>query len=654
MARKRNVEIKDLMRLRFISDPQISPDGSRIAFVHTTIDYEGNQYVSDIWIVDVESGQVSPFTAGRGKDKYPRWSPDSSMLLFTSTPSQGDDEEKPQLYVIHAGGGEACKLTDLKNGVESPKWSPDGRQILFISPFQMEEQEDDIKVVRRIQYKYNARGLFTGIRKHLFTVRTRGGKPRQVTRGEFDIESAEWLHNGRDTAFISNLEEDADLTRAKHIYRVDIKGGEPAKLTEGKRTITALRLSPKEDIIAYTGHDFNKGLATNQDIWLLPVEGGESRNLTSDFDQDIGTKLSCDIRVSSPNPNPEWSADGEGIYFTSTYEGVARLYRVSRFGGYIETVLGDVDHSVEAWSMASNGFISYTKLGTTSPIELWLKKGEEIRQLTKINRRWENSLNICGNERFEFKSSMGHMVEGWLIRPPGFTEGRKYPMVIEIHGGPRGAYGYSFMHEFQVLASQGWVVMYVNPLGSGGYNEDYQAMLPGHYGEQDYTDIMEAVEHILKSYDFVDPFRLGVTGGSYGGYMTNWIVTHTDRFRAAVTQRSISNWVSMFGCSDIGWTFTPWEMDGLPWVDEEKYMAKSPIRYVANVKTPTLIIHSEEDHRCPMDQAEQFFTALKYLGVPTEFIRFHGENHDLSRSGKPKHREQRLNHIIRWFKLYLA
>jgi dipeptidyl aminopeptidase/acylaminoacyl peptidase len=518
----------------------------------------------------------------------------------------------------------------------------------------MEKQKGDIKVVRRIQYKYNARGFFPGIRKHLFTVRTRGGKPRQLTEGEFDIESAEWLHRGKAAAFISNLEEDADLSRAKHIYRVDIKGSEPAKLTEGKQIVTALRLSPEGDAIAYTGHDFKKGLATNQNIWLLPVEGGESRNLTHNFDQDIGTKLSCDVRVSSPNPNPGWSPDGKAIYFTSTYGGVARLHRVPRSGGYVEAVLGDVDHSVEAWSMAENGVISYTKLGTTSPIELWVKERDEPRQLTNLNRRWENSLNIYGHERFEFKSSMGHTVEGWLIRPHGFTEGRKYPMVVEIHGGPRGAYGHSLMHEFQVLASQGWVVMYVNPLGSGGYNEEYQAMLPGHYGEQDYTDIMEAVDHILESYDFVDPCRLGVTGGSYGGYMTNWIVTHTDRFSAAVTQRSICNWVSMFGCSDIGWTFTPWEMDSLPWVDEEKYMAKSPIRYVANVRTPTLIIHSEEDHRCPMEQAEQFFTALKYLGVPTELIRFQGENHDLSRSGKPKQREQRLNHIIRWFKQYLA
>jgi dipeptidyl aminopeptidase/acylaminoacyl peptidase len=240
------------------------------------------------------------------------------------------------------------------------------------------------------------------------------------------------------------------------------------------------------------------------------------------------------------------------------------------------------------------------------------------------------------------------------MRPPDFEEGKKYPLLLEVHGGPRGVYGFSFMHEFQVLAAQGWVIVYTNPYGSGGYEEAFQAGLPGHYGERDYEDLMEAIDYTLRQYDFIDAQRLGVLGGSYGGFMTNWIVTHTNRFKAAVTMRSISNWISMFGCSDIGWTFGKWEMGGsVPWSDEEAYMAKSPIRYVENVKTPTLIIHSEEDYRCPMEQAEQFYTALKFLGVPTELVRFPGEHHGLSREGKPQHREERINHIIRWFKTYL-
>ena len=654
MTRKRNVEVRDLMRIRMVSDPQISPDGSRVAFVHTAIDHDKDEYVSDIWLADIETGRATQFTSGRGKDKNPRWSPDGCSLLFTSVPpGKEGDKRKPQLYVIPLDGGEARKLTEMEGGVESPRWSPDGRSILLISAFREEKAKGDVKVIRRIRHKFNVVGFFEGRRKHLFTIRAKGRKPRQVTQGELDVDAAEWLGDGRGIAFVSNLDDDADLTRARYIYAVDARGGEPRRLTDGPRTIAALSPSPRGDAIAYIGHDFRRGLATNQDVWVVPVEGGDSRNLTRAFDQDLGTKLSCDVRVVSPNPNPRWSADAEALYFTSTYGGVACLYKVPSGGGDVEAVLGGVDHSVEAWSMAENGVIAYTVLETTAPIELWVKGDGEPRRLTSLNKRWINSLNLRGHERFEFRSSAGHTVEGWLMRPPGFKEGERYPMVVEIHGGPRGVYGYSMMHEFQTLAAQGLVVMYINPFGSGGYEEGFQAGLPGHYGEQDYADIMEAVDYVLDYYGFIDPERLGVTGGSYGGYMTNWIVTHTDRFRAAVTQRSISNWVSMFGCSDIGWTFTPWEMDGKPWMDEEKYMAKSPIRYVENVRTPTLIIHSEEDHRCPMEQAEQFFTALKFLGVPTELVRFPGENHNLSRSGKPKHREQRLNHMIRWFKTYL-
>ncbi len=653
---KRNIEVRDLMRLRMVSDPQISPDASRVAFVHTTIDFDEDEYVHDIYIVDVKTGRMGQFTSGRGKDKHPRWSPDGRKLLFTSTPPSEEGEEKKkkaQLYVIPLDGGEARRLTDIEGGVESPRWSPDGRRILFISAHEAEKAEGDVKVIKRIAYKHNDRGFFPGVRKHIFVVGAGGGKPKQVTDDDFDVDSAEWLGRDGSIAFVSNLDDDADLTRAKYVYRVDYRGGEPKSLTEGRRTVTSIKPSPKGDTIAYIGHDFRRGLATNQDVWIVPSEGSESMNLTSAFDQDLGTKLSCDVRVSSPDPNPGWSADGGALYFTSTYGGVARLYRVPSDGGDVKAVLGGVDHSIEAWSMAENGVIAYTTLGTTDPIEIWVKGEGKPRQLTNLNKRWMGSLELCSHERFEFRSSAGHTVEGWLMRPPGFKEDETYPMIVEIHGGPRGVYGHSLIHEFQVLAAQGWVVMYVNPFGSGGYHEDFQAGLPGHYGEQDYADIMEAVDHVLNHYDFIDPDRLGVTGGSYGGFMTNWIVTHTDRFKAAVTQRSISNWVSFFGCSDIGWTFGRWEMDGKPWVDEEKYLAKSPIRYVADVKTPTLIIHSEEDHRCPMEQAEQFFTALKFRGVPTELIRFPGENHNLSRSGKPKHREERLRHMLRWFKEYL-
>ena len=304
--------------------------------------------------------------------------------------------------------------------------------------------------------------------------------------------------------------------------------------------------------------------------------------------------------------------------------------------------------------MNGEGALAYTTLATTRPPDLWIRTNGKDRQITDFNKKWcQRASTSAHTSASPSQSSGGHVVEGWIMKPSGFKKGKKYPMAVEIHGGPRGVFGNALMHEHQVLAGRGYAVMYINPWGSGGYTEDFQAGLPGHYGEQDYADIMEAVDHCIKTYDWVDGERLACLGGSYGGYMTNWIVTHTTRFKAAVTMRSISNWVSFFGTSDIGWTFGRREMLGVPWENEEEFMAKSPIRYVKNVKTPTLILHSEEDYRCPMEQGEQFFTALKYLGVPTEFVRFPGENHELSRSGKPKHREARLEHILRWFEKYL-
>ncbi|MGD0804185.1 MAG: S9 family peptidase [Candidatus Bathyarchaeia archaeon] len=648
MAKRRPVEIKDLFGVVAVSDPQISPDGGRVAFVRTTMDYEKDEYLSDIWLAD--DGEIRQFTSGRAKDKEPRWSPDGRKLLFTSMPPAKEEEKKKrQLYVIVADGGEARKLTDLKMGVESPRWSPDGKRILFISPTQPEEPKEDVKRITRLSYRFNARGYYPGVYKHVFSVPSRGGKPRQETKGEFDVDSAEWL--GQSIIFVSNTEPDTDRDGYNHIYRLD-SGSEPRRLTDGTWEITSITASPDGGKIAFAGHDYRREGATKSDVWAMPADGGVPDKLTGCLDEGLGVGLSCDIRVSSPDPTPLWHRDGH-IYFTTNFGGSSYLNRVRATGSKMERLLGGVDKSVEAWSVSEMGNIAYTTLGVTSPPELWLRtKGKET-QLTNINKRWRGSLDLHPHERFEFVSSGGHNVEGWIMKPTGYRKDQRYPMAVEIHGGPRGVFGNALMHEHQLLAGRGYAVMYVNPWGSGGYTEDYQAGLPGHYGEQDYADIMEAVDYCLRTYQWVDPNRLACLGGSYGGYMTNWIITHTDRFRAAVTMRSISNWVSFFGTSDIGWTFGRREMLGLPWEDEEAFMSKSPIRYVRNVKTPTLIIHSEEDYRCPIEQGEQLFTALKYLGVPTEMIRFPGENHELSRSGKPKHREMRLEHILRWFEKYL-
>ena len=653
MPEKKKVEIRDLEKIKMISAPKISPDGSKIVFVHTFMDFDEDKYVNDLWMVKTDEGEKPyQFTRGREKDKNPKWSPDGSHILFTSSPkSKEGEKKKTQLYVIPVDGGEARQLTEMEENVESPEWSPDGKQILFVCGVKRTDRgESDVKVIDRLSYKFNGRGFFENIRKHIFTLKIRGGKPKQITKGEFDVSDPKWMKDGKEIVFSSNLEPDADIIRRNYLYKVTATGGEPEKITETLMSISGIAPNPNGDEIAFIGHDYRNGSGTNTEVWIY--KNGEAKPITLKLDQDLGTKLSWDIKISSPTANPSWSNDY--LYFTSTYEGIACLYRIHKEGGEVEKIIGEINHSVETFDINSDNKIAYTSLHTTEPIELWIMEKGKRKQLTDMNKDYKNKTLIMPHEQFTFQSNAGHVVEGWIMKPPNFDESKKYPLILHIHGGPRGAYGNSFFHEFQVLASNGWAVMYINPWGSGGYYEEYQASLPGHYFEQDYDDLMKAVDFITNKNKWIDINKLGVTGGSYGGVMTNWIITHTDRFAAASTLRSITNWVSFFGCSDIGWTFGKTEIGGYFWENEEEFMTKSPIRYVKNVKTPTQIIHSEEDYRCPIEQGEQLFTALKILGVETEFIRFPGESHELSRSGKPKHREERLQHMTRWFKKYLG
>ena len=501
-----------------------------------------------------------------------------------------------------------------------------------------------------MKYKFNGVGFLDGKCNHIFTVSAKGGKPHQITHGEYDVDSANWLKDSQQIAFISNVNKDADMTRDKYIYSIDKKASEPDILTDGPKVVTSLKPSPKGDVIAYVGHDYRRRLWSNQDIWIVPVEGGVSKNITREFDQDIGYKLSSDVIISRNNPNPQWSNDANSLYFSSTFGGAVRLYKVPVEGGSVQEVLGGLDHSIQDWSISKNNVIAYNLVKTTAPLEMWLKDQNGSRQITDFNKKYLNETKIMDHEQFVFQSSGDHNVEGWLMKPPSFDENKTYPLILYIRGGSAGCFGNSFMHRYQVLAAQGWIVLYVNQWGNGGYNEAFQGEASGHYGDQEYKDLMEAVDYISTKYHFVNTDKLGVTRGSQGGFLTNWIITHNDKFKAAIPQASISNWHSDYGCSDIGWTFGQYDMEGMPWSDEEKYLSMSPIRYASKVKTPTMIIHAEKDYRCCLEQAEQWFTALKVLGVPTEFVIFPDEHHGIR---KPKHRVELLYHIIRWFKEYL-
>ncbi|TRO61527.1 S9 family peptidase [Candidatus Bathyarchaeota archaeon] len=646
---KRNIKVEDLRAFKFVSDPQISPDGSRIAFVYSEIDHEEDKYQRHIWFAETSTGKLTQFTYGPGADTYPRWSPDGKKLLFLSNGRQPD--KKTQLYVINLGGGEAQLVADTENGVSSPAWSPDGKSLLFTSKVWTEEKpESDVKRITRIRYKFNNVGFFEGRRTHLFTVKP-GAKPKQLTKGEYDVNNPKWSQDGKGITFITNMEPDQDTSKVNDIYRIPAKGGDPEKLTDSKYNISNHSHSPDGEYIAYVGTDRPEELAVDLDLFKMKI-GGKPKCLTDGFNRSLGMGMGSDLRVASPDDGPVWSSDGKYIYFSTSDTPYCNLYRINTSSKKLETLV--TGKSVDGVSVSDNGLIAYNAMNSLEPCELYLYDGAE-KKLSDFNKKLLDKLTLSAPEHFTFQNRLGRTVDGWIMKPTGWKKGEKYPCVLEMHGGPRGIYGEGIFQEFQLLAAEGWVVIYTNPRGSAGYEEEYTQEVMRHYGEVDYDDFMDFTDEAIKQYPWIDENRLGLTGGSYGGYTTNWIIGHTDRFKAAVTCRSIANWLSKFGVSDIGF-MQPESISGAKtyWGDDLlEQMKRSPIYYVDRVKTPCLLIHSEQDYRCPMPEGEQWFTALKLNNVPTELIRFPDENHELSRSGKPKHREERFQHILRWFREYL-
>lgn len=661
---KSKLVAEDLRKFQWVSDAQISPDGKRVAFVLTRVhpNEEKDTYESHIWVVSTRRGVPYRFTSGEGRDMYPRWSPDGQYLLFLST----REEEKgtsakevlkgAQLWVIPSSGGEARQLTNIPGGVQQPQWSPDGRRILFLSSPPDEPKDprkrSDVKVIRRVFYRLNAEGYFHNRRQHIYTIGLKGGKPVRLTSGDYDVDYATFSPDGSSIAFIANRTDEADYTAVRDIFILLSTGGEPVQITRSQGPILQLSWSPDAQWIAYTGHDMRKSFSTNVGIWKVPVTGGEAVLLTRSFNRSVGNHVINDCRVASPDPGLIFSPDGSMIYFLATDGGRCQIFTLHPDQKKVKPFT-EGNHTIASFSFSRNfNQMALSRMDATHPAEVWVKGQGSERRLTHFNDKFLSKKRIFSPEHFSFTADDGEKIEGWILSPPR-QKRRKVPAILQIHGGPRTAYGEAIFFEFQLLASAGFAVIYTNPRGSIGYGEDFAYAIHRKYGEKDYKDLMQAMDYVLKKYPWIDSRNLGVTGGSYGGFMTNWIVGHTNRFKAAVTQRSISNFYSFYGTSDIGYLFGKEEVGWNPWENEEEFLKRSPIRYVKKMTTPLLILHSEEDWRCPIEQAEQLFVALKMRKREVELVRFPGENHELSRSGKPKHRIQRLQFILAWFKKYL-
>lgn len=651
---KRRITIEDLYKMRWVSDPQISPDGSHIAYVIKEADRDDkDKYRSRIWVIPTGGGQPMQYTNGPKSDTNPRWSPDGQYLAFTST-----RVENSQIWLISTFGGEARQLTTGKVSAGTPVWSPDGRKIAFVAKVSAASEEagkseqSDVKVITRLHYKQNGEGFLGDKRSQIFVLDVESGEQQQITSGDFNCSSPTWSPCGEYLAFSSNRTEDADYNSQSDIWIVSASGGELRKLSPGTGPAGSPSWSPDGKLIAYLGHEHEYGSATLSRIYVASIDGQELHCLTTGFDRTPGNACGSDM-VSSTDPGLVWSADSLSIFFLATDGPSTKLFCSEVKTAATQLVLEPGEQVVYgmSYSRGSNAFA----LTITSPDSIGdiygYAVGEPPKQLTQINQDLLDQLELSLPEPFSVVSD-GLTVEGWVMKPIGWKAGVKYPAILEIHGGPHVAYGYAFMHEFQLLAAAGYTVIYTNPPGSQGYGQEFVSKTHFDWGGTDYRAIMAAVDEACKL-DFIDSDRLGVTGGSYGGYMTNWIIGHSDLFKAAVTQRSTCNRYSQFGTSDVGFFNGQYEFMGNPWDNPEFYLERSPITYVKDVKTPLLLIHSEQDLRCPIEQAEQFYTALKWLRKEAVFVRFPDENHELSRSGKPRHRAERLKHIVGWFKKYI-
>ncbi len=653
--KKKPILIEDIYQLKWLSDPQLSPDGSKIAYVEKQVDPKDRyKYQSRICLVDTKGSAPRPFTRGEKIDASPRWSPDGSKVAFISNRS-GDN----QVWLIPASGGEARQLTTFKRPLANIAWAPDGTRLVAttkIGPSDALSEEEkkertEVKVITRLHYRLNGEGFFGDRRSHICLIDATSGEVTQLTQGDYDHLSPAWSPDGGKIAFVGKLYEDADYVTYSDVYELDPSDKTIRQVTESFGPCMKPTYAPDGQSLAFVSHTGEFKGATLNKLYSVPVTGGPAALLTRDFDRSVGNAVGGDM-VSTVDPSPVFTADRKFIYFLSSDGGTTYVYRIPSGGGRPERLTGE-DQVVYGLSLGESS-MAYTVTTPDNIGDIFISDlhGAGGMRLTESNSEYLATADVSRPERFTYPGTNGVTVEGWIMKPRCYEVGKRYPMILEIHGGPHVAYGNSFNHEFQVLASMGYSVLFTNPQGSEAYGQAFNAATHHDWGGTDFNDLMLAVDHAL-TYDFVDPERLGVTGGSYGGYMTNWIVGKTNRFKAAVTQRSTCNRYSMFGTSDVGFNNGQFEFKGNPWENQDFYMERSPITYVENIETPLLIIHSEQDLRCPVEQGEQLYTALKWLRKETMFVRFPEENHELSRSGKPRHRVERLKHITDWFNKYI-
>lgn len=716
-GQKRNITEKDLWDFVWIGDPQVSPDGSRVAFVRVTVNEKKEGYNTSIWSVATAGGD-EPHQLTKGEhDSSPRWSPDGKYLAFVRTSEKDGKPDAPQLSILPMAGGDSFSFTELPKGAGNPVWSPDGKTIAFTSEANAEdlakqekkkkkeedlkktvsaispagspgpgksttpvnkeadqavkkaedeaEHESDVHIITRAVYREDNEG-YTDPKhpSHIWTIQAPHNaddkvQPRQLTYGRFEEGSITWSKDGSQLYFVSLHVDEPYYERPRsELYSVSAGGGNPTKITTIDMEIGGLSLNPDGKRLAFVAaitQPINS--YTEPDLWVIDLApDAKPKNLTEKFDFDVGSTLigDCEAPRAGGRNAPIWTADGHSLIQLCAREGKANIVSFDAESGTPTDVTSGNQAVTRVRATRDVSKLVYTLSTPTRLVDLFVAdaNGSNAKQLTHFNDALFSKLNLTEPEEIHYKSFDGKMIEAWLQKPPDFTPGKKYPLILNIHGGPHTAYGYIFFHEFQWMAAKGYVVLFPNPRGSTSYGQEFGNVIQYHYPGDDFKDLMAGVDEAIKR-GYIDEKKLGVTGGSGGGLLTNWVVGHTDRFAAAVAQRDIASWAHWWYTADFT-LFQPNWFKGPPFEQEEDFKARSPITYIKNVKTPMMFILGESDTRTPPGAGgEEMFRALKFRKIPTVMVKFPNESHELSRSGQPWHRIERLENIVGWFDHWL-
>ena len=698
--RRRPLALDDLTRIQNVSDPRISPDGERIAFVVETLDAEANEVRSRVWIVNADGdAKPRPLTDGTKQDVEPRWSPDGQSLAFVSNRTG-----TRQIWLVAPGGGEPRQLTDHPIGAHGPVWSPDGQRLAFLAkgpdrrgePVVPDEKDERKRLVRvrDHRHKLDGAGFFGAMRDHVWIVPVTGGTAEQVTDGPYEDESPAWSPDGTKIAFVSDRSSNRDVRfGGGAVHVVDVGTREVSRLTSETGRAAHPSWSPGGRWIAYVGSDQpDEAGPSHARLWIVNVDGKGARCLTADLDRSVGQRPGGYLTPSAP----AWTREGAVFFYLIGDGPSTHLYRISEIGrtslttgrlvvqsftvdraarlaallitdpttppevwvcDYLDAVEPIADQPIHArlasaLSARDAGRSPSGDTGLRSPQSATPAPGSNLRQITAVNRALLDEIALARPEDVNVVRPDGTTIEGWLLRPTAWLGG-KVPLILSIHGGPHNYFGDAFSFDLQLYASRGYAVLYGNPRGSGGYGEAFARAVCEDWAGEDYNDLMalldRAIEHESPS---IDVRRLGITGSSYGGYMTCWAIGHTDRFAAAVSGACISNLISFVGTSDIGASWAVRELGGTPFERRDWLLERSPLTHAERVKTPLLLYHGEADLRCPIEQSEQMFTALRRLGKTVEFLRVPGESHAVL-NGSPSHRLAARQAILDWFERYL-